>query len=148
VDRLFPTVTMAPSYPPLEANFGDDPAKPFEYDIHNCPGLELACIWEEMKWKWTGKNGILNETHYLAFLLLLLSHLKFSLKKSILFSWMISLEICNCKLFKIYYLFFVVKICFRFYTILRILLYFEYLLINRRMASMKLVEQLEEQVYC
>jgi hypothetical protein len=28
----------------FEANFGDDPAKPFEYDIHNCPGLELACI--------------------------------------------------------------------------------------------------------
>jgi hypothetical protein len=26
----------------IEANFGDDPAKPFEYDIHKCPGMALA----------------------------------------------------------------------------------------------------------
>jgi hypothetical protein len=28
----------------IEANFGDDPAKPFEYDIKNCPGLGLDCL--------------------------------------------------------------------------------------------------------
>jgi hypothetical protein len=44
VDRLFPTVTMWDYEPFLEANFGDNPAKPFEYDIKNCPGLGLACI--------------------------------------------------------------------------------------------------------
>jgi hypothetical protein len=43
VDRLFPAVTMTPGVS-IEANFGDNPAKPFEYDIKNCPGLELACI--------------------------------------------------------------------------------------------------------
>jgi hypothetical protein len=24
---------------PLQTNFGDDPAKPFKYDIEKCPGL-------------------------------------------------------------------------------------------------------------
>jgi hypothetical protein len=43
VDRLFPAVTIRPDES-FEANFGDDPAKPFEYDIYNCPGLGLACI--------------------------------------------------------------------------------------------------------
>jgi hypothetical protein len=40
VDRLFPTVRKL--YVPLEANFGDDPAKPFKYDIDKCPGLNLS----------------------------------------------------------------------------------------------------------
>jgi hypothetical protein len=44
VDRLFPAVTMLPEVSYIEANFGDDPAKPFEYDIKNCLGLGLACI--------------------------------------------------------------------------------------------------------
>jgi hypothetical protein len=44
VDRLFPAVKMMP-VKSLEANFGDDPAKPFEYDIHTCPGLELALVF-------------------------------------------------------------------------------------------------------
>jgi hypothetical protein len=35
---------MMPANEFFEANFGDYPAKPFEYDIKNCPGLELACI--------------------------------------------------------------------------------------------------------
>jgi hypothetical protein len=43
VDRLFPTVKMFENMS-LEANFGDDPVTPFEYDIKNCPGLELVCI--------------------------------------------------------------------------------------------------------
>jgi hypothetical protein len=43
VDRLFPAVTMWEDET-FEANFGNDPAKPFKYDIHNCPGLKLACI--------------------------------------------------------------------------------------------------------
>jgi hypothetical protein len=43
VDRLFPAVAIVANVS-IEANFGDDPAKPFEYDIQNCPGLELACI--------------------------------------------------------------------------------------------------------
>jgi hypothetical protein len=43
VDRLFPTVTMWDADMFLEANFGDDPvAKPFEYDIKKCPGMEFA----------------------------------------------------------------------------------------------------------
>jgi hypothetical protein len=51
VDRLYPTITVFDSEVDfsLDANFGDDPAKPFEYDIINCPGLGLACIREEMK---------------------------------------------------------------------------------------------------
>jgi hypothetical protein len=44
VDELFPTVTTLSIDSSLEANFGDDPAKPFEYDIKNCPGLGLTCI--------------------------------------------------------------------------------------------------------
>jgi hypothetical protein len=44
VERLFPAFTMMPYVSSIEANFGDDPAKPFEYDIQNCPGLELTCI--------------------------------------------------------------------------------------------------------
>jgi hypothetical protein len=39
VDRLFPAVIMW-TKDSFVANFGDDPAKPFEYDIDNCPGLE------------------------------------------------------------------------------------------------------------
>jgi hypothetical protein len=47
MDRLFPAVKIFwefDSISSFEANFGDDPAKPFEYDIQNCPGLELDCI--------------------------------------------------------------------------------------------------------
>jgi hypothetical protein len=44
VDRLFPSVTMLWKVSLLEANFGDDPAKPFQYDINTCPGLELDCV--------------------------------------------------------------------------------------------------------
>jgi hypothetical protein len=29
----------------LEANFGDNPAKLFEYDIKKCPGMGLEWIW-------------------------------------------------------------------------------------------------------
>jgi hypothetical protein len=28
-------------YVTLQTNFGDDPAKPFKYDIEKCPGLGL-----------------------------------------------------------------------------------------------------------
>jgi hypothetical protein len=46
VDCLFPfpAFTIMAEMTAIEANFGDYPAKPFEYDIHNCPGLEMACI--------------------------------------------------------------------------------------------------------
>jgi hypothetical protein len=44
VDRLFPTVKMVGFISSLEANFGDNPSKTFEYDIRNCPGLGLGCI--------------------------------------------------------------------------------------------------------
>jgi hypothetical protein len=45
VDRFFPAVKMIPNESSsFAANFGDDPAKPFAYDIKNCPELELACI--------------------------------------------------------------------------------------------------------
>jgi hypothetical protein len=40
VDRLFPTVSLWGVY--IEANFGDDPANPFKYDIHKCPFLSCA----------------------------------------------------------------------------------------------------------
>jgi hypothetical protein len=45
VDHLFPTVTLLydAAYS-IEANFGNDKDKPFEYDIKNCPGMELDCI--------------------------------------------------------------------------------------------------------
>jgi hypothetical protein len=29
----------------LEANFGDNPAKPFKFDIDKCPGLVVDEIW-------------------------------------------------------------------------------------------------------
>jgi hypothetical protein len=38
VHRLYPTVTMG-KYMSLEANFGDNPAKPFSFDIAKCPNL-------------------------------------------------------------------------------------------------------------
>jgi hypothetical protein len=37
-DRLFPTVTLWKNVS-VEANFGDDLAKPFKYNIEKCPGL-------------------------------------------------------------------------------------------------------------
>jgi hypothetical protein len=43
VDRLYPTVRLFANTA-IETNFGDDPEKPFEYDIHICPGLGLDCI--------------------------------------------------------------------------------------------------------
>jgi hypothetical protein len=30
-------------------NFGNDKDKPFQYDINNCPGMELDCIWAQWK---------------------------------------------------------------------------------------------------
>jgi hypothetical protein len=42
VDHLVPTVTMWDMS--MEANFGDNPAKPFEYDIKKCPGMGLEWI--------------------------------------------------------------------------------------------------------
>jgi hypothetical protein len=41
VDHLFPTVTLRDD---ILANFGDNPAKPFEYDIQKCPGMGLEWI--------------------------------------------------------------------------------------------------------
>jgi hypothetical protein len=38
VHRLYPTVTTW-KYTSLEANFGDDPAKPFSFDIAKCPAF-------------------------------------------------------------------------------------------------------------
>jgi hypothetical protein len=43
VDYLIPTVTLLDDMS-LEANFGDNPAKPFEYDIKKCPGMGLEWI--------------------------------------------------------------------------------------------------------
>jgi hypothetical protein len=40
VDHLFPSILMWPDAH-LEANFGDNVAKPFEYDIQKCPGMGL-----------------------------------------------------------------------------------------------------------
>jgi hypothetical protein len=37
---LYPTVSMYGfGYGSVEANFGDNPAKPFKYDIKKCSGL-------------------------------------------------------------------------------------------------------------
>jgi hypothetical protein len=38
VDRLFPAIEMFNALS-LEANFGDDSAKPFKFDVNNFPGL-------------------------------------------------------------------------------------------------------------
>jgi hypothetical protein len=43
VDHLIPTAELW-DYMSLEANFGDNPAKPFEYDIKKCPGMALEWI--------------------------------------------------------------------------------------------------------
>jgi hypothetical protein len=34
----------------VEANFGDNPKKPFEYDIKKCPGMGLEWIWVKNVW--------------------------------------------------------------------------------------------------
>jgi hypothetical protein len=39
VDCLFPTIYIWDT--PLEANFGDDLAKPFKYTTGTCPGVEF-----------------------------------------------------------------------------------------------------------
>jgi hypothetical protein len=44
VDHLFPAVTYMCGVPSIEANFGNDKDKPFQYDINNCPGMGLGCI--------------------------------------------------------------------------------------------------------
>jgi hypothetical protein len=47
VDRLVPAVSILYDvylFPSIEANFGDDKDKPFQYDIRNCPGMGLDCI--------------------------------------------------------------------------------------------------------
>jgi hypothetical protein len=36
-DTLYPTVSIHDGL--LEANFGDNPAKSFKYDIEKCPGM-------------------------------------------------------------------------------------------------------------
>jgi hypothetical protein len=38
-DSLYPTVRLCDAS--VEANFGDDSAKPFRYDIDKCPGLDM-----------------------------------------------------------------------------------------------------------
>jgi hypothetical protein len=43
VDRFFPTITLWNGLS-VEANFGDNPAKPFEYDILKCSGMGLEWI--------------------------------------------------------------------------------------------------------
>jgi hypothetical protein len=37
VDCLYPTINMWRVS--MEANFGDDPAKPFKYDVEKCSGM-------------------------------------------------------------------------------------------------------------
>jgi hypothetical protein len=44
VHHLFPAVIFLENEPTLEANFGDNKDKPFQYDIKKCPGLGLDCI--------------------------------------------------------------------------------------------------------
>jgi hypothetical protein len=43
VDHLFPAVQCWDEMS-VEANFGDNPKKPFEYDIKKCPGMGLEWI--------------------------------------------------------------------------------------------------------
>jgi hypothetical protein len=43
VDHLVPTVALRDGVS-VEANFGENPAKPFEYDIEKCPGMGLEWI--------------------------------------------------------------------------------------------------------
>jgi hypothetical protein len=44
VDRLVPEVSIFQNVMTLEANFGDDMDKPFQYDIKNCPGMGMEWI--------------------------------------------------------------------------------------------------------
>jgi hypothetical protein len=44
VELIFPTVTLWDDMS-VEANFGDNPSKPFEYDTKNAP-----------EWDWNGFN--------------------------------------------------------------------------------------------
>jgi hypothetical protein len=37
---LYPTITTTGTFS-VDANFGDDSAKPFRYDINKCPGLNM-----------------------------------------------------------------------------------------------------------
>jgi hypothetical protein len=43
VDTLFPTVSMDGNIS-IEANFGDDSAKPFKYDIKKCQHFEMTGV--------------------------------------------------------------------------------------------------------
>jgi hypothetical protein len=45
VDKLVPTVSLWNDMS-VEANFGDNPAKPFEYDIKKCLGMGLEWTWK------------------------------------------------------------------------------------------------------
>jgi hypothetical protein len=64
----------------VEANFGDNPAKPFEYDIRHCPGMGLEWIWEA-KWKWIGINGWHSiQIHYIDRIFLVAFFPSFTLK--------------------------------------------------------------------
>jgi hypothetical protein len=38
VNLLYPTVIMPGNFP-VQANFGENPAKPFKYDIKECPEM-------------------------------------------------------------------------------------------------------------
>jgi hypothetical protein len=35
----------------FKANFGNDPAKPFKYDIEKCPGMVFEWIWLQRDWR-------------------------------------------------------------------------------------------------
>jgi hypothetical protein len=39
VDSLYPTVSLAGRNVSVEANFGDNLAIPFKFDIEKCPGI-------------------------------------------------------------------------------------------------------------
>jgi hypothetical protein len=43
-EELFPAISLFDMAYSIEANFGNDKDKPFEYDIKNCPGMGLDCI--------------------------------------------------------------------------------------------------------
>jgi hypothetical protein len=48
-DCLYPTLTMMDAS--IEANFGDNPANPFKYDLDKCPGLRNWSLSEMIRYK-------------------------------------------------------------------------------------------------
>jgi hypothetical protein len=48
MNTLYPTVSLYRTVS-VEANFGEDSAKSFRYDINKCPGMNLEKLWASIR---------------------------------------------------------------------------------------------------